>query len=140
MPSITSLLAKFTTPGERGKILGCGSLFMSAADIIGPIVFGWLYQQDVNLVWYAGGTALFLSFILLRIVDAALEKKRLDGKFVDKKSPGLKPTVEEDFLGKKSTHSKDVDCLVISHTHSPFCNRRDDEEELLAPSQNSDSA
>merc|ERR1719245_1639473 len=30
MPSITSLFAKFTTPGERGKILGCGSVFMSA--------------------------------------------------------------------------------------------------------------
>jgi len=76
MPSDNSIFAKFTTPGERGKILGCGSVFMSAADIIGPIVFGLLYRLDVNLVWYTGGGSLFFGFILLRIVDAVLEKKR----------------------------------------------------------------
>jgi len=76
MPSDNSIFAKFTTPGERGKILGFGSVFMSAADIIGPIVFGFLYRLDVNLVWYTGGGSLFFGFILLRIVDAVLEKKR----------------------------------------------------------------
>jgi MFS family permease len=137
MPSISSLLAKFTTPGERGKIMGCGSLFMSAADIIGPIIFGWLYRQDVNLVWYAGGSALFLGWMLLRTVDAVLEKKRRARKVVDNKSPGKLPTDEEDLLMKNGTHSSDVDCLDIPRTSSLFCNMRD-EDEFLAQSQNSD--
>jgi len=76
MSSDNSIFARFTTPGERGKILGCGSVFMSAADIVGPIVFGLLYRLDVNFVWYTGGGSLFFGFILLRIIDAVLEKKR----------------------------------------------------------------
>jgi len=76
MPSDNSIFAKFTTPSERGKILGFGSVFMSAADIIGPFVFGMLYRLDVNLVWYTGGGSLFFGVILLRIIDVVLEKKR----------------------------------------------------------------
>jgi len=83
MPSDNSIFAKFTIPGERGKILGFGSVFMSVADIIGPIVFGLLYRLDVNLVWHTGGGSLFFGIVLLQIVEAVLHKKRSDRKNIN---------------------------------------------------------
>jgi len=114
MPSITSLFAKFTTPGERGKILGCGTVFMYGADIIGPIVFGLLYRRDVNLVWYAGGGGLFTGFIMLRVVDALLNRKReARKKIVTKYISEDKPAVEDDWVYEKDEPYTDEDYLEL---------------------------
>jgi hypothetical protein len=114
MPSVTSLFAKFTTPGERGKILGCGSVFMSAADIIGPIVLGLLYRNDENLVWYAGGSSQFLAFILLRISDACLERMRRARKPLDRESLSKeKSVVDEDWVWEKDKDYTDEEYLKL---------------------------
>jgi len=110
MPSITSLFARFTTPGERGKILGCGSVFMSGADIVGPIVFGLLYRQDINLVWYVGGCSLLSGFIILRVVDAVLKKMKVKWKKMKTEvHVDVKPAVEEDWVYEKDEAYTDED-------------------------------
>jgi len=114
MPSITSLFAKFTTPGERGKILGCGSVFMSGADIVGPIVFGLLYRQDVNLVWYAGGCSLLSGFIILRVVDTLV--KKMKDKWKKKKNKVRiedKPVVEDDWAYEKDEPYTEEDYIEL---------------------------
>lgn len=111
MPSITSLFAKFTTPGERGKILGCGSVFMSGADIVGPIVFGLLYQQEINLVWYAGGCSLLSGFIILRVIDTVLKKKKNNWKKnkTEVRIEDKPAVVEVDWVYKKDEPYKEED-------------------------------
>jgi len=105
MPSMSSLFAKFTTPHERGKILGCGSVFRYAAEIIGPSVFGFLYRWDVNFVWYVAAISLFTGSILIQMINASLrkKKKRWLRKKVDEKVIIIedKTAVEEEWVYEK---------------------------------------
>jgi len=112
MPSITSVFAKFTTPGERGKILGCGSVFMSSADIVGPILFGVLYKQDVDYVWYAGGGGLLVGCLLLRVIITCVKRrqKRIKQMLDDKVE---EVEVEEDWQYEKDKEYTDEDYLLL---------------------------
>jgi len=70
MPGITSMIAKYTLPGSRGKILGCATMFMSAGDIVGPILFGAVYDLDSEhrTLWFIGAGGVLFAIILLQLI------------------------------------------------------------------------
>merc|ERR1719320_142210 len=113
MPSITSLFAKFTTVGERGKIIGCGSVFFSAADIIGPIVFGILYEEDVNLVWYVASAGVLVGLFLFRIIQICINIRLRKIQNQPKLSVCTEFDREEDWRWEKDKEYTDEDYLLL---------------------------
>jgi len=127
MPSITSLFAKFTTPGEKGKILGCGSVFLSGAEIVGPVVFGALYQASVNSVWYAAAGSLATAFVLLRVIDGYLRRKRKSMRKVDNKVVAVEDRpaiVEEDWVYEKDKPYSDEDYIQLGKRLGAILSRK----------------
>ena len=64
-PAINSLITRASAPGETGGMLGISAGFYSAANAIGPLFYGMLFQWlGASAPFLAGGAILGLLWIL----------------------------------------------------------------------------
>jgi len=63
-PTISALLSRYASPSEQGTTLGINQSLQSFARVVGPLVWGKLFDEDPGLPFIAaGGAALLLSVI-----------------------------------------------------------------------------
>jgi len=66
-PALNSLISKSAAPDEIGGILGVSSGFLSAANAIAPLFYGFLFQWlGASAPFLAGGGILVLLWLLMR--------------------------------------------------------------------------
>ena len=72
-PPLTSLITKFSGPGEHGTALGVSQSFSSLGRVVGPFWGGFMLgAAGMSWPFYTGGLMLLAAFFLTRRIPAAL--------------------------------------------------------------------
>ncbi len=67
MPSITSLISKYSDPKDVGQVLGVNQSFGSVARAMGMGISGFLYGIDFHLPFFVGAILMAISIWLVNI-------------------------------------------------------------------------
>jgi DHA1 family multidrug resistance protein-like MFS transporter len=62
-PSVSSLISQRATIGQ-GVALGLNNSFMSLGRIAGPLLAGFLFDQNINLPYWIGGVVMLAGFVV----------------------------------------------------------------------------
>lgn len=72
-PSISGMLSKNASPEQQGLVFGINQTLMSSAQVICPLVSGWLIEHQLNFTW----CLLITGFSLMGIFVSRLVEKKL---------------------------------------------------------------